>query len=544
MSLSLSVLLSSACAAAAATGFSRSSVAPFDSDTSLPYANHKARFRIEAENRWMQGSNGSYVLPISTIRDIAANDGIVAVYVRRDSFISQTNGAPMGEINLLSHDPAGLSSEIPDFARYGWAYLWGQRLTTIPWLDCCSETGDLQNYSLQVSPDAASVLLTETQIWYPNGTKIGRDAQSQHNFTVRLDPSLGYVVDASLYLRTNQSQKSVELTNWLPAVLANPWPTGQWSPGAQVDGRTYFNDRGSVTLWPTPPGSNVTAPFVGFSENLLAGAMLSQYEVGNFVATVAPGRYSPVLSHSGNYTFLQATCPTWMDQHQMVVYPPANPDGYFVLNPQFRMAFLPPHMSDILYENVELITWNESTHRPGSAVILRLGELEGFEPAQEPVALTQPLRGLVEQWYNSDLTINRTVGFNGSSSSLELFAMSPTDAAQFYAFALSQPLVPVMANTSYTFTAWVLPVAANSTTTVTSYLRCDTFEADDFNVQIRQIGRNSSFVSSPAPWTRLSITFTSPTWDSYADIRFVAIGSGSLFVDDMYFGLSSLVGTL
>jgi hypothetical protein len=47
----------------------------------------------------------------------------------------------------------------------------------------------------------------------------------------------------------------------------------------QVDGRTYFNDRGSVTLWPTPPGSNVTAPFVGFSENLLAGAMLSQYEV-------------------------------------------------------------------------------------------------------------------------------------------------------------------------------------------------------------------------------------------------------------------------
>jgi hypothetical protein len=139
MSLSLSVLLSSACAAAAATGFSRSSVAPFDSGTSLPYANHKARFRIEAENRCMQGSNGSYVLPISTIRDIAANDGIVAVYVRRDSFISQTNGAPMGEINLLSHDPAGLSSELPDFARYGWAYLWGQRLTTIPWLDVRSQ---------------------------------------------------------------------------------------------------------------------------------------------------------------------------------------------------------------------------------------------------------------------------------------------------------------------------------------------------------------------------------------------------------------------
>lgn len=43
--------------------------------------------------------------------------------------------------------------------------------------------------------------------------------------------------------------------------------------------------------------------------------MLSNYPVGGFVATVAAGQYSPVLSHEeGSLTWGQATCPTWMDQ--------------------------------------------------------------------------------------------------------------------------------------------------------------------------------------------------------------------------------------
>lgn len=41
----------------------------------------------------------------------------------------------MGEINLLTHSPDLTRPDLQPFARYGWAYLFGQRLTTIPWLD-------------------------------------------------------------------------------------------------------------------------------------------------------------------------------------------------------------------------------------------------------------------------------------------------------------------------------------------------------------------------------------------------------------------------
>jgi hypothetical protein len=203
----------------------------------------------------------------------------------------------------------------------------------------------------------------------------------------------------------------------------------------------------------------------------------------------------------------------------------------------------------------------------------------------------------VQQWYYPDYTINRTTGFNGSSSSLQLTAMAESDAAGFYAFSMQQPLVPMvrvivwtsfscfrtacgpfsvyqpcaftlqMANTSYTFTAWLLPVASNASTSVTAYLRCDSFEADDFNVQVgytslscncrwiqnlslfacfpfaqvRDIQRNSSSIKTPAvDWAQLTLTFVTPAWDGYADLRFMAVGSGLLFVDDYYFGLTAL----
>lgn len=138
----------------------------------------------------------------------------------------------------------------------------------------------MQRYSLQASADGSEVLLTETQVWYPNGTHPGRDAQSQHNFTVRLDDRLGYVVDASLFLRINVSARNVEFTNWLPTVLANPWPVGQWGPGADVDGRPYFDARGTATVWPVPGSAPDAHNYTGFTENMLAGAWLGRRRSG------------------------------------------------------------------------------------------------------------------------------------------------------------------------------------------------------------------------------------------------------------------------
>ena len=52
-----------------------------------------------------------------------------------------------------------------------------------------------------------------------------------------------------------------------------------------------------------------------------------------------------------------------MDQHQIVEYPVPDAEGYYVMRPHLRMAFLPPAVSDTLLQEAQLVNWNQSTHR-------------------------------------------------------------------------------------------------------------------------------------------------------------------------------------
>ena len=93
--------------------------------------------------------------------------------------------------------------ELPALPRYGWAWLWGAKVTTVTWLDCCGVTGDLAGWSLAAAPGGGSVALRQWQRWLPNGARAGRDAWSEHNFTLRWDAVYGYAVDAATRLRIN-----------------------------------------------------------------------------------------------------------------------------------------------------------------------------------------------------------------------------------------------------------------------------------------------------------------------------------------------------
>lgn len=88
------------------------------------------------------------------------------------------------------------------------------------------------------------------------------------------------------------------------------------------------------------------------------------------------------------------------------------------MHPRLRMAFLPPSASDTLLSEAVLVSYANSSHRPGVAVMIRIGQLETFE--DQPLSLTLPVRGLVVAWYYPDLVINHTIGRNGSSASLEV----------------------------------------------------------------------------------------------------------------------------
>jgi len=222
----------------------------------------------------------------------------------------------------------------------------------------------------------------------------------------------------------------------------------------------------------------------------------------------------------------------------------------YELAPQFRLFFLSPVATATVLERVAVVTHNDSTHRPGSSAMLRLGVVEGFD--DQPVSLTQPLRALVQAYYQPDYVLAPGQGRSGSVA-WQVGAMSPAGAAQFYAFANPQPLVPLPAGAAVNYTAWVRVAPANvSATTVTAFLSLALYESDDFNVQARMPAVVSLNATTPGTWQQLHVTARTPGFVTYADIRVVAITepvtvgdvapsattpNDVAFVDDWFFGV-------
>ena len=206
--------------------------------------------------------------------------------------------------------------------------------------------------------------------------------------------------------------------------------------------------------------------------------------------------------------------------------------------------------------------------------MLQVGAATQFE--QQPFALTEPRRALVQPHYARDYAVlhGPGVGFNGSSAAWLVGARAPAAAqADSYAFASAQPLIPLNASTRYDFSAWC--ALAPNASALSAMLWLGLFEADDFNVQGGpgpSYGRfaymNSSVLTaeglwgagalwvSPAvrgglapalrsgggepgaapatagAWALLNISFTSPAFPCYADLRPIVLGdAGGAFFD-------------
>jgi hypothetical protein len=508
---------------------------------------HLPSFYVTRENITLLGSSGVYNFLVYAIRDASPPSvgGVVAAYIPAAS--ENIEGWKQGstpELNLLVPLPALAPQELPPLPRYGWSWLYGAKVVTIPWLDCCNITGDSSGYSF--SEDYRSEwTLTQFQTWVPNGNHKGRDAQSLHTFTLRWDPTVGYRIDmvTSIVINAASAPKTIEFVNFLTPQLANPWPF----PAAHD---FLPNPRSSITTWSSDTGMN----WKGFAENILAGAMLHTYNVSlvnsssvGAVVMVANNGWSAALAFSGDgLTFLQATCPTWMDQHQIVLLPPPGPDGYIAASPTFSLAYLPSGASNDILSRVSVITHiGDGSRGNGSSVLLKIGVVEDFE--DQPVELTTPLRALAQVWSSSDFTLVKNGG-GQNGTSLAIRTLSPSEANQFYAFANSVPLIPLNVSTSYTFQANALAPSLEVCPpgyAAFAKLAVGIYEDDDFNTPTRLMWYNSTYAMGGEPWMNLSVSFISPPWPSYADIRFMSVESdndhpcesnATALFDNVYFG--------
>lgn len=584
----LLTLLSFAAAAASPAASFFASLARTASVAELPP--HAPFFSVTLERVALIGSAGEYDLPVHVIRDKNAGGVVVATYYERDSFLFQTNstGPGLGELQLLAPTPQLAPLLLPQLERVGWAWLFGAKATTITWLDCCAVTGDSSGVSIVASADGSSVLLSQWQHWVPTGSHPNRTAVSVHNFTLAWDPVYGYSIDADLFLRINAAAapKQVEFLNFLTPHLINPWPTAQLFPwrvepsGAPLPPAVgpWPVTRPTVTAW---ANDTEGAAWTGFADNPLAGAELGKYAMNllqGATLMVTPGAYAPAIAYgaepASGLSFSQETCPTWADQHQVVTLPPPAADGFITATPTFSIRWVPPTVSAYVLAHLTLLhssPSNSSGPRWMSSNMLEVGVTTRFD--QQPFALTEPRRALVQPHYMPDYVVlhGENVGVNGSNSAWRVDAREPASAqADSNAFASAQPLIPLNASTRYDFSAWCKLVP--NTTTPSAMLWLGIFEADDFNFQLSagpSYGRlaymNSSVLTAegllgsgqlwtssavrtdfapvlhkrpptspraaPGAWMLLSITFTSPSFPSYADLRPIVLGDagGALY---------------
>jgi len=554
----------------------------FADTASLPFLQqHTPNFTVSKLSLPLMGSMGPYSLPLHVVRDAAAGGVIVATWSERTSFLEETAGAGLGEFNLLAPTPSLAPFVLPSLERYGWAWLYGAKMTTVSWLDCCGITGDASGFSFEASPDGTTATLTQWQKWLPSGKHTGRDANSSHSFKLFWDPIYGYSVDAALELRINAAAapRTVEFLNFLTPHLAQPWPkeelTGPWGvppSGAPLptSAGTWPLTQPSITAW---ANTSTGSAWTGFAENLLAGAELGMMSMPPLVGatlTLGAGSYSPGLSYgadsSQNLSFSQSICPTWMDMHQIVSLPLPGEDGYVSAVPTFSLRYAPPSASDWALAHAVL------SHSPGTgdgrrwlnSTMLRIGVLETFE--DQPVPLTTPLRALVQAKYLPDYKVLRSpgLGHNGSSAAWFIPAASLAAAADEYYNASPQPLIPLNASTRYTFSSWVALNGSN----VDAHLWLGLWEADDFNAGIEPgptYGRLVCFNSSSARgrpggiwvsphvrgeipsklpphtsssnegvWVHLEINFQTGGWPAYVDLRPIVLGpmGESALLDD------------
>lgn len=455
-----------------------------------PLPPHTPNFTVTLQHVPYLGAAGPYSLATHVVRDQAAGGVVVAVWVEDDSLGQEHNitGLTPG-LNLLAPTPAMAPLQLPPLKRYGWAFLYGARVVTISWLDCCSLSGDATGFSFVAAPDGASATLSQWQSWVPTGRFPGRAGRSEHNFTLVWDATYGYSVNAVTALRINapavQGLAAIEFLNFLAPTLLQPWPAGArvgtWG-GVLPSGAPLPPALGP---WPLPLSTHTAfstdadgaGPWGGFANNVLAGGEMDRYFMRSPTGATlyaVPGGFSPGVAWAatpaqGAGGMAQETCPAWGDQHHFVLLPPTpGGDGDYVLAPHFALRWAPPPIAaHVLARLVDAHSGPPPPQYPypparwSASNFLRVGVVESFEA--QGVPLTQPLRALAYSSGRSgatgyDYDVRGGLGRAGGAA-WRVAALEAEPAASPYAFQSPVPLLPLNCSTHYALSAWVRLVA-------------------------------------------------------------------------------------
>lgn len=405
------------------------------------------------------------------------------------------------ELDLISLSPTDAPRRLSLPTRYHRGTRLGTCVQTLPHADGWPAAGARHHFDFRT--DGTTVTLTEVRNWNAE-----RHALAHQIVTLRCDPVAGYALDMTCQFSTNDpGTRYADLISIFPARIANPWPD-RW----QYD-RFLYTPGASARLsgwWNNP----VTAALTGGAHQAFS------VRNGGYIAWVSDAwGWGLALTRRSQkrLAFSNVTGGVWLEQHTRVALPDT-PDvsGIYFVRALFHLQRVPPEAASAMLRQAEMLPFDGKR-----CVMVRLGGLEAFD--DQPLPLTTNVRGV----WSPELQLTEEEAHSGKKS-LKVLARPREKTSGQENFLLPAPQIPLEAGGRYRLEAWVKVVGANTE----GFVSADLY-ADDLRLAERVKRQKTSSVQSGEGWKQVRLEFEADASGPYLDLRFVALGTGTAYFDDV-----------
>lgn len=325
---------------------------------------------------------------------------------------------------------------------------------------------------------------------------VTQEIEAENRFTVRLDPVHGYMVEG-VYRIT----------------MANPPPSHQFS---------NLLAEGTYALWPgqargdrtviTPVGGG----YEGYALNLQAIDLSDNHRPvirnGGFGAFLhGESGWSPAMTLEGAEADF-VICNAHGDIDFVSRWPREPGAERSTLTVKHRLLALPPEMTRHVWNEMKMLFTEKST------VTIRIGRVEDFE--DQPLAADRPVRGIIN-------TTGMRLADGGRSGLKSLLVKGRVWP--------NLPQIALEPESRYRLEAWfrVAPGKLREEgPEPQAWIQADLYEWSP-HTQKMDVEQETNRVG-PGDWQKVSLEFTTPTWDPFVNIVFHC-ENGEAHLDDFQF---------